>query len=78
MITIYFFAAMQEAAGTPQMTWETDEATVKEVRKKVKETYPQLVQAETVMAAVNEEFAADDDKVQAGDSVAFIPPVSGG
>ena len=30
------------------------------------------------MTAVNEEFAQDDEVIQAGDEIAFIPPVSGG
>lgn len=30
------------------------------------------------MAAVNEEFAGDEDVLNDGDVVAFIPPVSGG
>ncbi|TVP86424.1 MAG: molybdopterin converting factor subunit 1 [Alkalicoccus sp.] len=78
MITIYFFAGMKEAAGTPQMAWEIEDTTVKDIRKKVKETYPQLHQAESAMVAVNEEFAGEGDIVQTGDTVAFIPPVSGG
>ncbi|PTL38047.1 molybdopterin converting factor subunit 1 [Alkalicoccus saliphilus] len=78
MITIYFFAGMKEAAGTPQMTWEIEETTVKNIREKVKETYPQLHQAEFAMTAVNEEFAGNDETVRTGDTVAFIPPVSGG
>lgn len=78
MITIYFFAGMKEAAGTPHMTWEVEETTVKKIREKVKETYPQLHQAESAMTAVNEEFAGDNETVRTGDAVAFIPPVSGG
>jgi sulfur-carrier protein len=78
MITIYFFAGMKEAAGTSQMTWDIEETTVKNIREKVKETYPHLHQASSAMAAVNEEFAGDGEIVQAGDTVAFIPPVSGG
>jgi len=31
-----------------------------------------------VLTAINEEFAIDEDIVKDGDTVAFIPPVSGG
>jgi sulfur-carrier protein len=37
-----------------------------------------LPKMDTVMTAVNEEFAQDDEIIQEGDEVAFIPPVSGG
>ncbi|WP_374049830.1 MoaD/ThiS family protein [Neobacillus sp. PS3-34] len=30
------------------------------------------------MAAINEEFAGNEELIQDGDVVAFIPPVSGG
>ena len=30
------------------------------------------------MTAVNEEFVQDDEVIQDGDEIAFIPPVSGG
>ncbi|MEM5590905.1 MoaD/ThiS family protein [Niallia circulans] len=30
------------------------------------------------MVAVNEEFAMDEDIVEENDTIAFIPPVSGG
>jgi sulfur-carrier protein len=33
---------------------------------------------DTVMTAVNEEFAANDEVIHDGDEIAFIPPVSGG
>ncbi|WP_147803602.1 molybdopterin converting factor subunit 1 [Alkalicoccus halolimnae] len=78
MIKVLFFAGMQEAAGTSEMTWDRETVTVEEVRKHVQEVYPQLVQAGVVPVAVNEEFAGEEDPVQAGDTVAFIPPVSGG
>ena len=33
---------------------------------------------EPIMVAINEEYANEDDRVQSGDVVALIPPVSGG
>ena len=33
---------------------------------------------DNVMVAINEEYAMDQDVIQSGDTVAFIPPVSGG
>jgi sulfur-carrier protein len=30
------------------------------------------------MTAINEEFSANDEMIKEGDTIAFIPPVSGG
>lgn len=78
MIKILFFAGMKEQAGTSEYTLEASEATIAELRDKVKEAFPQMSGTEKVMVAVNEEFTIDEDVVHAGDTVAFIPPVSGG
>jgi molybdopterin synthase sulfur carrier subunit len=53
------------------------EVTVAEIKTMVETEYV-ISGIQTVMAAINEEFAADDDRVKAGDTVAFIPSVSGG
>lgn len=37
-----------------------------------------LPKMETVMTAINEEFASNDEVISEGDVIAFIPPVSGG
>ena len=37
-----------------------------------------FAEARQVRAAVNQEFAAPDTPVRAGDEVAFFPPVTGG
>ncbi|EEL48904.1 Molybdopterin converting factor (Subunit 1) [Bacillus cereus Rock3-44] len=34
--------------------------------------------SDQLMVAINEEYANADDKIQSGDVVALIPPVSGG
>lgn len=39
---------------------------------------PSSLSLQGVMVAVNEEFAMDEDIVEENDTIAFIPPVSGG
>ncbi|MBR8646197.1 MoaD/ThiS family protein [[Brevibacterium] frigoritolerans] len=51
--------------------------SVAQLKGKMKVDF-QLEGLETVMTAVNEEFADDDTILSDGDTVAFIPPVSGG
>ena len=80
-IEVLLFATLREAAGQRQLTLRLaqEPATVAEVRSALTNKLPQLREhLAAAIAAVNEEFAFDDEKVQAGDTVAFFPPVSGG
>ncbi|WP_338754422.1 molybdopterin converting factor subunit 1 [Bacillus sp. FJAT-52991] len=77
MITILLFAHLQEEVGAPQLTIEKPEMTVLQIKKWVEENY-HISSLDQVMAAVNENFATDETVVKQGDTIAFIPPVSGG
>ncbi len=77
MIRVLLFAHLQEKVGKESINIEKNTITVKDIREYMSLTY-ELGSLENVMVAVNEEYALDDDIVQAGDVVAFIPPVSGG
>lgn len=77
MITVLFFAQLQETFGSERIEVEASNITVTEL-KEVLTTKFQLNQLENVMTAINEEFAFPNDIISNGDVVAFIPPVSGG
>jgi len=77
MIKILLFAELQEKAGADQLELEMEQITVTELKDELKSHY-QLAELDQVMTAINEEYAMNDDVVLAGDTVAFIPPVSGG
>lgn len=77
MITILLFAGLAEKAGTKKISLEYNETTTGEIVQLLKEDY-QLDQVHQAMIAVNEEYTKFDKRVVAGDTVAFIPPVSGG
>ncbi len=56
-----------------------EEATVRELIDILKEKYPQINEnLDKVLVAVNEEYAEDETVLKEGDTVALIPPVSGG
>ncbi|WP_337018155.1 MoaD/ThiS family protein [Oceanobacillus massiliensis] len=94
MITILLFAQLQEQAGRDKLeveierlkadnikadkieTDKTETITVAELKHFLQQRYSLVL--EHAMTAINEEYAVNDDSVQAGDTVAFIPPVSGG
>ena len=76
MITILLFAHLGEAIGEPTLTWTELPITVVELKQKITEKYNLPLQS--IMVAVNEEYAEDQLELKAGDVVALIPPVSGG
>lgn len=76
MITLLFFAYLKETIGKERLQLGISAMTVKELKQQLASDYG--LDLQHVMVAVNEEYAADDRVLQAGDIVAFIPPVSGG
>ena len=78
MITILLFANLREEVGSEQLVIiEKREMNVYQLKKWLKDNY-HLQSLDKVMVAINEEFVTNEDNVKAGDTVAFIPPVSGG
>ncbi|MDM5154454.1 molybdopterin converting factor subunit 1 [Bacillus sp. DX1.1] len=78
MITILLFANLREEVGSDQLVIiEKQEINVHQLKEWFKDSY-RLQSLDQVMTAINEEFAVDEDIVKDGDTVAFIPPVSGG
>ena len=79
---VLFFAALRERLGCVQT--EVDialPASVAQLRSALTEAFPQ--HAESLangrsLAAVNQMLVPDDAAVNAGDEVAFFPPVTGG
>lgn len=77
MITVLYFANLKETAGKEQEQFEVAGKTVAELKQLIAEKY-QVNGLDTVMTAINEEFSMDDTILADQDTVAFIPPVSGG
>ena len=77
MIRVLLFAHLQEEAGTSELQIEKENITVAQLKDVVANEYNVPV-SEPIMVAINEEYANEDDRVQSGDVVALIPPVSGG
>ncbi|TSD78898.1 molybdopterin converting factor subunit 1 [Pseudomonas sp. KBS0710] len=78
-INVLFFARYAEATGLDSLEMEGEFATVEEVRLAlVGDPEFAVLDESSLMCARNEELCGLDEPVQAGDEVAFFPPVTGG
>jgi sulfur-carrier protein len=77
MNKILFFAHLRDAVGKEFLLMNAAGKTVAELKVEIADTY-KLEKIETVMTAINEEFAMNEDIIGENDVIAFIPPVSGG
>ncbi|WP_044748702.1 molybdopterin converting factor subunit 1 [Bacillus alveayuensis] len=76
MIKILFFAHLQEAIGKERIQLNSAPLTVKQLKSHLETEYN--IDLHHVMVAVNEEYASENELIHPGDTVALIPPVSGG
>jgi len=79
-VNILYFSSIKDRLKKSGETLEIKEGTtVSELINLLKEKYPQISQLlNSVMVAVNEEYAEENTPLKDGDTVALIPPVSGG
>jgi molybdopterin synthase catalytic subunit len=80
-VRILLFATLKDAAGMNRTSLfiPTADATVAQVRAALAVQHPALQRhLPSAIAALNQEFAQDDETVHDGDEMAFFPPVSGG
>ena len=78
-INVLFFARYAEAVGFDSLEMEGEFATVDAVRLALAADPEFAVLNEaSLMCARNEVLCSLDEPVQAGDEVAFFPPVTGG
>ena len=80
MVEVLLFGAAADRAGTRKVQLNVEEgATLAEVWPLLAERYPGLASMRDTLAfAVNGEYARMDGRVEPGDEVAVLPPVSGG
>jgi MoaE-MoaD fusion protein len=74
-IRVRLFAGLRERAGTDELSLELPAgASVRDALAQMGE----LTAGVPVVMAVNQEYASEDQALDAGDEIALIPPVSGG
>ncbi|MBL4953199.1 molybdopterin converting factor subunit 1 [Neobacillus sp. OS1-32] len=77
MNKVLFFAHLRDVVGEEFIMVDASGKTVAELKAELAAKYD-LPRLETVMTAMNEEFAPNDEVIRDGDEIALIPPVSGG
>jgi molybdopterin synthase sulfur carrier subunit len=77
MNKILFFAELREKMGADSIELDVTGKKVEEIKEIIEKVYS-LTKVTDSMVAVNEEFAKNETEVEEGDTIAFIPPVSGG
>ncbi len=79
-VTVRFFASLREVTGLRDTSFRVEAgSTLENLLDSLIEAYPGLQRhRESMLLAVNEEFADLRTPLQAGDQVALLPPVSGG
>jgi molybdopterin converting factor subunit 1 len=79
-VKVLFFGRLKEVAGRSEDALEVSEAaTIEQLFALCVERHPELAKfRSSLVASLNQEFAAWDTPLHSGDEVAFLPPVSGG
>lgn len=80
-ITVLFFATLRDLVGSRKVAVDLDDSadSIGALRQDLSARYPAAADnLRIALAAINEEYAFDHDRLNDGDEVAFFPPVSGG
>lgn len=77
-VTVLYFAALRDAAGTPMETLETNAPDLRALYAEAQERHQLPFPQRQLRVAVDDAFARWEDPLREGSEVAFIPPVSGG
>jgi molybdopterin synthase sulfur carrier subunit len=72
------FGITREILGGQEAVVEVPGTSVQELRTVLYHNYPRLKGLRSLLIAVNNEYAAEEDLLAETDEIALIPPVAGG
>lgn len=83
MIRVLFFARLREQLGCAELEidWRQELASVAALRQSLRQKqagWDEVLGDANILCAVNQQQAGGEHSVNAGDEVAFFPPVTGG
>lgn len=79
-VKILLFATLRDYVGARSLNLEIPTGTtIQELTETLVKTYPRLEKVrDSMMAAINRSYAADEQVIPENAEIAFFPPVSGG
>jgi molybdopterin converting factor subunit 1 len=79
-VTIRLFARLRDIAGATELARDVaPDSTIRSVWRQLVDEFPELAAYErSISSALNADYARMEQRLNDGDEVAFLPPVSGG
>ena len=79
-LTVQLFAVLRERAGAAELELEDlpEGVTVAQLKQELARLHPELGDLSSVAGVVGTEYVPDGRRLEPGDQVALLPPVSGG
>lgn len=78
-LKLLLFGITKDIIGGPSYQVElTDNFSVKDLKNHLQNKFPELKKLNSLLIAINDEYANDENTILASDEIALIPPVSGG
>ena len=77
-VELLLFGVTKEIIGDSKFKIQIEQNTVGDLRRSLVSKFPKLQGLNSLMIAVNNEYAEDDLFLDGSEEIAVIPPVSGG
>lgn len=78
VLRLLYFAQLRNARGVTEERYRTAAATASDLYDELSREHGFNLHLDQLRVAVNQRFVSSDAHLQEGDTVAFLPPVSGG
>ncbi|AKO45600.1 molybdopterin synthase sulfur carrier subunit [[Haemophilus] ducreyi] len=81
MITVLFFAQVRELVNTEKLQLSAEFATAEQLRVHLSQQgkkWQLALEKDKLLVAINQKILPLDSQINAGDEIAFFPPVTGG
>lgn len=75
---ILYFAQLADIAGKTEETIDSDESTPEQLYLKLSAQYAFPLSFEQIQVAINHQLSAHRNPLNEGDTIAFLPPMTGG
>jgi molybdopterin synthase sulfur carrier subunit len=77
-ITVLYFAQLADLAGKTIESRSISSSSPAKLYAEIQETYPFPYEFTQLQVAINHQLSAHETELKDGDSIAFLPPMTGG